>query len=141
MMISATTAPTTRSAQGPPVALRTARLTTTWLDQTTAVLAVSGEIDAANTDALREHIQWAARRCKRLILDLGEVGFFGIPGFSVFTPALSGSNVDWAVVPGAAVARVLRICDRNGVLSTANSVEEAAALLLGAPRPALQLLR
>ncbi|MGV0634260.1 STAS domain-containing protein [Mycolicibacillus trivialis] len=92
------------------------------------VLAVRGEIDAANAADLTEAARDGVAHCQWLVLDLTEVEFMGTAGFA----ALHGidtviDGVSWALVPSAAVTRLLRICDADGVLPSQRSMAEALA--------------
>ena len=100
------------------------------------VISADGDIDAANAATLREYPLPCVRRCRGLILDLRGVEFFGTEGFSalrgLFVCCL-GAGKGWAVVPGAAVNRVLQICDPQGSLPITRTVEEAAATFADLP--------
>ena len=100
------------------------------------VISAYGDIDAANAATLREYPLRCAGRCRGLILDLRGVEFFGTEGFSalhgLFVGCL-GAGTGWAVVPGAAVTRVLQICDPQGSLPIARTVGAAAATIADTP--------
>jgi hypothetical protein len=69
-------------------------------------------------------------RCRGLILDLRDLDFFGTEGFSALhriSVCCAAPGIAWAVVPSAAVSRVLRIGDPQGLLPTASTVEAAMA--------------
>lgn len=121
----------------------TARFTTQWPDETVGIITVQGELDASNATQFADHVKQCADDGVRLILDLSSLEFFGAAGFS----ALHTINVRcthtgsrWALVTGDAVARLLRVCDRDNVLPVADSVPEAVTLLDGEPRRLLQLV-
>jgi anti-anti-sigma factor len=100
------------------------------------VISAYGDIDAANAATLREYPLRCVGRCRGLILDLRGVEFFGTEGFSALHGLFVGcvgTGTGWAVVPGAAVTRVLQICDPQGSLPTARTVEAAAATFADMP--------
>lgn len=121
----------------------TARFTTQWPDETVGIITVQGELDASNATQFADHVEQCADDGVRLILDLSSLEFFGTAGFSALHTinvrcAHTGSR--WALVTGDAVARLLRVCDRDNVLPVADSVPEAVTLLDGEPRRLLQLV-
>lgn len=70
--------------------------------------------------------------------------FFGTEGLSAlhkFNVTCAESGVRWALVPSPAVARLLRICDPEGGLAAAPTVEAALAHVQGARRRLLELVR
>ena len=100
------------------------------------VVSAYGDIDAANAATLREYPLRCVGRCRGLILDLRGVEFFGTEGFSALHGlfvCFLGAGTGWAVVPGAAVTRVLQICDPQGSLPTARTVEVATATFADMP--------
>ena len=59
-----------------------------------------------------------------MILDLQDVGFFGTQGFSVLwtiNERCAHASVNWTLVSGRAVSRVLEICDPDRTLPVAKS--------------------
>jgi anti-anti-sigma regulatory factor len=111
-----------------PLVGRTARFAGRLLRSSIAVISVDGAIDASNSDALAEYTLGHVTGSHGMILDLHSLDFFGTEGFS----ALHRISVDcarvgtgWAIVPGAAASRVLRICDPQGSLPLADSVVAA----------------
>ncbi|PIJ34057.1 sulfate transporter [Mycobacterium heckeshornense] len=113
---------------------RTARFTA-HCGPSAAVVAVHGELDAANAGRLAEYAQQCAAVAKWLILDLRGVHFFGTAGFSALHTTnvwCAGADVRWAVVPSHAVSRLLRICDPEHALPIVDSAE---ALLNPADEP------
>ena len=118
--------------------VRMPRLATRWLDSATAVIVVEGEVDAANADAVGDYAAGVSSRGRQLVLDLSRLDFFGVEGFSVLRTVgaqCAANGVQWVVVPGPAVARVLRLCDPAGALPTAGTVDAAVASLPGTRRP------
>jgi anti-anti-sigma factor len=115
---------------------RTARLASRRLRSSVAVIRAHGGIDASNADTLTEYTLRHLPRCRGLILDLRELDFFGTEGFSTLhrvSVSCARAGIGWAVVSGAAVSRVLRICDPQGLLPAANTVEAAMATVQDQP--------
>ena len=115
---------------------RTARLASRRLRSSVAVISAHGGIDASNADTLTEYTLAHLMHCRGLILDLRDLDFFGTEGFSalhrVSVPA-ARAGIGWALVPGEAVSRVLRIGDPEGLLPAASTVEAAMATVQGQP--------
>ena len=112
-----------------------------------ALIAVAGELDAANADQLAAYVQRGVRRSQRMVLDLRDLEFIGTAGFSALhriNVACSGAQVHWAMVPSTAVSRLLRICDPDGTLPV--TTPQAEPLLRSTrsdrdgSRPLLQLV-
>jgi anti-anti-sigma factor len=99
-----------------------------------AVICARGEIDQANAHTLAEYpLAHLAPGCG-LILDLTGLEFFGAAGFSALhkiSVGCSHAGIDWALVPGAAVSRLLRICDPDRSLPSVDSVSAGLATLQG----------
>lgn len=119
----------------------TARITTHW-GRSGGVIAVHGEIDAANADQFGDELQRRVADCEWLVLDLSGLQFIGTAGFS----ALQRVNVGcaqaggrWALVPGPATRRLLRVCDPHAILPTADTVSQALAIAQD-PRRLLHLI-
>jgi anti-anti-sigma factor len=113
---------------------RAARLDTQWVKSPVTIICAHGEIDQANAHTLTEYsLANLAHRCA-LILDLTRLEFFGAAGFSALhriSVSCAHAGTDWALVPGAAVCRLLRICDPDGLLPSVDSVSAALASLQG----------
>jgi anti-anti-sigma factor len=109
-----------------------ARLGTRRAKSPVTVICARGEIDQANAHTLAEYPSaHLARRCG-LILDLTGLEFFGAAGFSALHKiwaSCAQAGMDWVLVPGAAVSRLLQICDPDGLLPSAASVSAALATL------------
>ena len=54
--------------------------------------------------------------------------------------AARAENVDWALVPSAAVTRLLRICDPDSALPICRNVDAALSALRAEPHRLLQLV-
>lgn len=114
----------------------TARLVSRRLRSSVAVVSAHGGIDASNADTLTEYALGHLMRCRGLILDLGALDFFGTEGFSALhrvSVCCARVGMGWAVVPGKAVSRVLRIGDPQGLLPAARTLEVAMATVQGQP--------
>jgi anti-anti-sigma factor len=97
-----------------------------------AIVSAYGDIDASNAIALADYALANAVRCPGLILDLGALKFFGTEGFSTLhrvSVRCARAEIGWMVVPGAAVSRLLRLCDPHGSLPTVYTVDAALANL------------
>ena len=114
----------------------TTRLAHRRVTSSVAVISAHGHIDASNADTLTEYTLGHLMRCHELILDLRDLDFFGTEGFSALhriSVCCADPGIGWAVVPSAAVSRVLRIGDPQGLLPTASTVEAAMAIIQGQP--------
>jgi anti-anti-sigma factor len=93
------------------------------------VITVLGELDAANADVLTEYVERYVRPSKRVILDLSALGFVGTAGFSALhrvNVVCSAQGARWALIPGPAMRRLLRICDPDGTLPTITSTRTSS---------------
>lgn len=124
---------------------RTAQFTARW-GPTGTLITVDGELDAANTDQLVAYVQQSTSRSRRMVLDLRGVKFIGTAGFSALhriNVKCSAAQVSWAMAPGPAVARLLRVCDPDGTLPVTTPQAEPLLEPLWVedePRPLLQLV-
>jgi anti-anti-sigma factor len=106
-----------------------ARLETRWSKSSVAIVSAHGDIDTTNAQTLTEYSLDLAQ-CRGLVVDLTCLEFFGAAGFSALhriAVGCAGAGIEWALVPGAAVSLLLRICDPDGLLPTADTVEAAVA--------------
>ena len=102
------------------------------LSATTVLVTGFGEIDAASASTLSESIERHLPGYRQLVLDLSRLEFFGTAGYSVLHRVHSRcarAGVDWVLVPGLEVARLLRVCDPDGILPTAPNIVSAVAAL------------
>jgi anti-anti-sigma factor len=109
---------------------RTARLASRRLKSSLAVISAYGDIDATSAGALTEYTLGHVKGCRGLILDLRGLDFFGTEGFSALHRISVGcahAGKAWVVVPGAAVSRLLRICDPQALLAAADTIDAALA--------------
>jgi hypothetical protein len=105
-------------------------LTINWPTSSAVVVGVYGDIDATNADAMAEYALGHAMSGRGLILDLSWVDFFGTEGFLAVHRVSVGcarAGTPWSLVPGAAVARFLRIGDPQGSLPAAETLDAALA--------------
>ncbi len=106
------------------------RLTCRRQTASVAVISAHGAIDASNAGRMTDFAVAHLGRCRALVLDLRDLNFFGTEGFSALhrvSVSCARIGTRWAVVPGAAVTRVLLICGPQCSLPTARTVEAAAA--------------
>jgi anti-anti-sigma factor len=107
---------------------------THWMKSSVVIISADGDIDRSNAHTLTEYSLAHLARCRGLILDLTRLEFFGAAGFSALhriAVSCAGAGIDWALVPGAAVSLVLRICDPDGFLPAADTVNAVLANLQG----------
>src|SRR6478609_1079113 len=88
---------------------------TEWRDIDLAVITVIGDVDAANTRRLLDYTLSKVLLCRRMILDLSHVGFFASDGYWMLKTLESRcamADIEFNLIPGAHVGRVLQICRR-----------------------------
>jgi anti-anti-sigma factor len=105
---------------------------THWMKSSVAIVSAHGDIDSTNACALAEYSLADLKRCRGLILDLTRLEFFGAEGFSALHRISVGcarAEIDWVLVPGAAVSILLRVCDPDGLLPAAATISAALASL------------
>lgn len=105
---------------------------TRWVRPSTALVTVSGELDAANSRQFAEYAVGHISCSKELILDLRSVEFFSVscvPALHNLNMRCAREGVGWALVPSTAVSRVLRICDPDAQLPTTPTVATALSWL------------
>ncbi len=110
----------------------TARFDTRWTMSSVAIVSAFGDIDGSNASTLTDYALVNAWRCRGLILDLSGLKFCGTEGFSALhrvSVRCARAEIGWMVVPGAAVSRLLRLCDPHGSLPTVDTVCAALANL------------
>ncbi|ODQ87538.1 hypothetical protein BHQ18_23315 [Mycolicibacterium flavescens] len=79
----------------------------------------TGEVDAANAKEFSLAVCEAVGDAERVLLDLSALEFIAIDAVAALHAVnahLTRAGVPWSVLPGAAVARVLAICDREHVI-------------------------
>jgi anti-anti-sigma factor len=90
------------------------------------VITAHGELDASNASQLADFVESCIAHATSVIVDLSSLEFFGTAGFSalhLINVRCAGANLRWAVVPGKAVSRLLRICDPDNTLPLVESVD------------------
>lgn len=93
-----------------------------------AVVGAAGDIDASNCADFIACAALQIARCQTLIVDLGDVKYFGAEGYSALS-ALNdqcvAAGVQCVVIPNRDLARLLRICDVDGKLLTSATMQSA----------------
>jgi anti-anti-sigma factor len=92
------------------------------------LVAITGEVDATNSHELGRFITRHTRVSKQLILDLSGVDFFGSQGFTALyyvNVHCARRDVDWLIVAGRRVLRILRICDPKDELPLVDDFDAA----------------
>lgn len=103
-----------------------------WLWPATAVISVSGELDASNATELTDCGIRHTRPSGQLVLDLSAVDFFSAGCFAclhTLNVRCAGENIDWVLIPSRAVSRVLGICDPARALPVSTSLPAALSTL------------
>ncbi|MDT5132686.1 MAG: hypothetical protein QOE41_1997, partial [Mycobacterium sp.] len=83
------------------------------------VIAATGEMDACNIHHLSDYVHHYLTGDRPVVVDLTELDFLGAQGISALlaiNERCGEAGVDWALVPGRAVRRLLRICVTDGQL-------------------------
>jgi anti-anti-sigma factor len=102
------------------------------LTPTLTMVIATGEIDATNGRDLGRYVERHTATSTQLIVDFTAVNFFGSQGFTALhyvSVSCTRIDVDWVIVPGREVRRMLRICDPDGELPLADSIDSARARL------------
>jgi anti-anti-sigma factor len=113
VITSSTTEPTDPFA---PVAAPVGRLllSTEWLNAHAVRIVVAGDVDASNFTELADYVFRRAANCRRLVLDLRGVEFFGTAGVNVVSMVnarCTHANVEWTLLANPRVTKVLRVCE------------------------------
>jgi anti-anti-sigma factor len=98
----------------------------------TTVIAVSGDIDASNSDFLATVLRGSTAGKDRCVLDMRAVGFIGTQGVRVlvdFDLLCRRDGAVWALVPCPILLRLLAVIDVGRHLPVSDSVDDAVALL------------
>jgi anti-anti-sigma factor len=109
------------------------------------VMAATGELDASNFHHLTDYAHRWLSAGRPLVVDLSQLDFLGAQGIRCLfgiAEECERNGIDWSLVPGKAVTRLLRICDKEGRLPAISSVDEAVQgfSALPAVRGLLQLV-
>jgi anti-anti-sigma factor len=108
------------------------------------LVTADGELDACNARDLAEYVEGVLLSKRGLIVDLRALDFFGTQGFSslhYINATCSRRDVNWVVVPGTEVCRLLRICDPDHGLPVAATLESAIGAVSRPSRTHLKSLR
>ena len=96
------------------------------------LVTVKGDIDATNGRSLGRYVERNAGASMQLVLDLSGVNFFGTQGFAALhyvSVSCARNDMDWMIVGGRDVRRLVRICDPEEILPLADRLESALARL------------
>lgn len=99
------------------------------------VLALSGDVDAANAQRVQDFATSFVQGENALIVDLSGIVFFGARGISVLIAIRDtrrAADAPWALVPSRVVSRVLQLTSCDTELSSAASVRDALRLITDA---------
>jgi anti-anti-sigma factor len=105
-----------------------ARYSTHLYFPTLQIVTVEGDVDATNHRDLGRYVVRHLHPTTQMLLDLRAVNFFGAQGFSALyyiSVRCARLDVDWAVVGGHDVDRLLRILDPGHVLPLADDFHSA----------------
>ena len=106
------------------------------LSPTTVLIVVSGEIDASAETSVLDGIVASMSDHRQLVLDLSHLRFFGTAGYSALHRLQSHcarSEVDWVLIAGPEVQRLMRLCNPDGIFPTAANIVSAVARLARGP--------
>ena len=112
------------------------------LSATTVLVSVVGEIDASNSGELLSYVEKLLPSYDQLVLDLSRLSFFGTDGYSALHTIdmrCTRRGVDWVLVPGPEVTRILRVCDPDAQFTSESNIVSAMAALARGPHTHLQL--
>lgn len=107
------------------------------------VVSATGELDASNVQHLTDCVQFCLDRSRSFVLDFSQLNFFGTQGIKLLfeiADECDKNRIVWFVIPGREVTRLLRICDKDNRLPTAESTDTALEEI-SAPSRARRLLQ
>lgn len=102
------------------------------LGPATVLVVITGDLDAAVAPVLVDRIERLLLGYSQLVLDLSRVEFFGTAGYGLLHRVdvyCGRTAVDWTLVTGPAVTRLLRICDPDHAFPAATNIVSAVAAL------------
>jgi anti-anti-sigma factor len=102
------------------------------LSPTRLAVAVMGDLDAANSRELGHFVETHTGISRQLVLDLRAVDFAGTQAFTALyyiSVHCARNDVDWVIVAGPAMARLLSICDPEGELPLVDDLSVGLARL------------
>lgn len=88
-------------------------------------VSVRGEVDACNAKDFAVTVCELAAGVERLTLDLSRLDFIAIDGCAALHSInlhMMRADTGWQVLPSPAVARLLALCDREGLIPAAGDV-------------------
>jgi anti-anti-sigma regulatory factor len=97
------------------------------------LVTARGEIDSVNSEPFAAFALNRATAGRRLRVDLSRITFFGVDGVAALHTIhadCAARGIRWTIMPGPAALRVLRICDRAGVLPVIAGTTTPASLQL-----------
>ena len=95
-------------------------------------ISVCGDVDAVNGRFLGRYVERHTGTAQQMILDLRAVDFFGSQGFTALyyiSVHCTRSSVDWIVIGGPPVRRLLQICDPDRELPFVDDLDAACQRL------------
>lgn len=114
------------------------RLTYAALADGTALVTVTGELDAHNAREVVAFVDAMPGSFPGLILNLGNLAFFGTEGLwavNRINAACAKRRAASVIVVGAAASRVLRICDPHNALRVVTTMDDALPAVRQRARP------
>jgi anti-anti-sigma factor len=99
------------------------------------VVSIRGEVDGSNAARLANYIERHVAIAAALVVDTSTVDFFGTSALAVLHKVdrcCAASGVDWRLVVGPALRRVMRVCGTTDLPEAANL--ESALRQLGMDR-------
>ena len=109
------------------------------------VVGATGELDASNIDHLINYVRRCLSGDRPLVLDLSQLDFLAAQGIRCLfeiADECDRNGIEWALVTGRPVLRLLRICDTDARLPAVSSIDEAVQCFSapGRPQRLLQLV-
>lgn len=105
----------------------TAQFTAHWHRPSAILVSVTGEIDAVNAGHLTEYATRYLDGHRALVLDLEGLRFFGTDGLVALDEIrrhCAVEGIDWSVIPGRAVAKLLEISGDSSTFPMSDSIPE-----------------
>jgi anti-anti-sigma factor len=133
----------TAAASAPSAPHKPASFASSLIGLAMVLVTADGELDECNAWDLAEYVDHVLDAKRRLLVDLRGLSFFGTQGFSSLhhiNVACSRTEVNWVVVPGREVSRLLRICDPERALPVAETLDSAIGAVSRPPRNHLRPL-
>ena len=94
----------------------------------TTIISAIGELDAYNVHHLVGYVSRRILDSRTLVINLTGLGFLGAQGIQALfdiDDACHRAGVQWALLAGRPVHRLLQICDQDGMLPTVPSIQHA----------------